>query len=80
MAKIKALISCAVTAQPICTFVFAYEKAGFQIRKSTGTLNHNKNKTKTNKEIAEEHYKMRVCVLSALVAFTTIEDQYMPTF
>ena len=28
MAKTKALISCAVTAQLICVFVFAYEKAG----------------------------------------------------
>ena len=29
VAKTKALISCAVTAQLICVFVFAYAKAGF---------------------------------------------------
>ena len=29
MAKTKALISCAVTSQLICVFVFAYAKAGF---------------------------------------------------
>ena len=31
IAKTKALISCAVTAQLICVFVFAYAKAGFLI-------------------------------------------------
>ena len=29
LAKIKALISCAVTAKMICTFVFAYSKCSF---------------------------------------------------
>ena len=29
VAKTKVLISCAVTAQLICVFVFAYAKAGF---------------------------------------------------
>ena len=29
VAKTKALISCAVTAQPICVFVFAYAKSRF---------------------------------------------------
>ena len=29
VSKTKALISCAVTAQLICAFVFAYEKNGF---------------------------------------------------
>ena len=29
VAKTKALISCAITTQLICTFVFAYRKIGF---------------------------------------------------
>ena len=33
VAKTKVLICCAVTAQLICNFVFAYAKAGFLMRR-----------------------------------------------
>ena len=36
VAKTKALVSCAVTAQLICAIVFAYAKSGFLMRRLLG--------------------------------------------
>ena len=77
IAKTKALISCAVTVQLICVFVFAFAKRRFSHNAAQILMTTSKTITASAPYIQTRHNLVHVHILSDLHVLTCIAVMYM---